>query len=194
MWRLLTLILVFCMTRGEWHFQKLSPRNGASFGTSVSMNENFAIIGAPYDDTDITNSGAAYVYAYNVSANEWKYTQTLLSNDPSSYGSFGFSVSIFANNIIVGEYNEDKVHFFRLNETNNNNTFYRVTTESESSSDPQIEYKFGISVDITNGYAIVGKQAGMFYFLGFFLCVGNCKISSSIFTFQKNAVSFLCIH
>lgn len=36
-----------------------------SFGFSVSIDGDLAIVGAPYHDDDLTNSGAAYVYRWN---------------------------------------------------------------------------------------------------------------------------------
>ena len=57
---------VFTRNGGTWTQQvKLTASDGAAedyFGYSVAVNGDTAVIGAAYDDDNITNSGSAYVF------------------------------------------------------------------------------------------------------------------------------------
>jgi hypothetical protein len=70
-------------------------------GYSVSVSDEFAVIGAPYRNLPASMSGGAYVYRRN--GDSWNYFTTL---SPSSGALdttlFGSSVNICGNNIIVG--------------------------------------------------------------------------------------------
>ena len=151
---LLTLISLVCAAAGKLHLQqKFSIPDGEIFGHSVSLSETFAVVGADDDSTFSSYNGAAYIYHHDQLRDTWNQTQKIFSSNPTESGSFGYSVAIFENNIIVGESGSNKAHIYKLNETNNNNTFYHLTTLTSLSSDSE---KFGQSVDITDGYAIVG--------------------------------------
>ena len=56
---------VYIYELGTWTEQKLTASDGASgdeFGYSVSIDGNYAIVGARYDDDYGTDSGSVYVY------------------------------------------------------------------------------------------------------------------------------------
>ena len=76
---------------------------GDSFGTSVSISNNYAIIGAPYKDSQ---SGSAYVFKRD-SNDGWIQVEILIGNDTSSSDYFGFSVSISNDYAIIGAYGND---------------------------------------------------------------------------------------
>lgn len=78
---------------------------GDKLGTSVAVSGNFAIAGAPYDDNNSVDQGAAYVYYYDGS--NWVQQQKLTAIDGAAGDNFGSSVSISGNYIVVGVPGDD---------------------------------------------------------------------------------------
>ena len=81
------------------------------FGQSVSINLNYAIIGAPYHDANSeTNSGGAFIFKKGLdgSGNEtWTELTTLTASDAENSANLGIAVSINGNYAIVGAYADD---------------------------------------------------------------------------------------
>ena len=81
---------------------KLTPSDGAfadSFGNSVAVSGNVAIVGAPQHNNGAgDSSGAAYLYDVTTGNELFK----LVPSDPSSFDHFGQSVSISGNIAVVG--------------------------------------------------------------------------------------------
>ena len=75
------------------------------FGTSVSIDGDFAIVGAPYDDDEGENSGSAYIFVRE--GEEWFQQQKLIANDAAAGNFFGWSVSIDGGYVIIGAYQDD---------------------------------------------------------------------------------------
>ncbi|MBT3980661.1 MAG: hypothetical protein HOE90_04860 [Bacteriovoracaceae bacterium] len=79
---------------------------GDQFGYSVDISSGMAVIGAPFNDDDGTNSGSAYVYMFDPSSNSWSQDAILKSSDAASYDYFGSSVAIDGWTIVVGAYGD----------------------------------------------------------------------------------------
>ena len=86
--------------------KKIIASDGAEgdlFGSSVSISEDFAIIGAQRNDG---YTGAAYIF--KKSEANWAEIQKLTASDGASFDIFGHSVSISGDNVIVGApYDDD---------------------------------------------------------------------------------------
>jgi MYXO-CTERM domain-containing protein len=85
--------------------QKLTAMDGAvddSFGTSVSLSGDTAIVGAAHDNG--SPSGKAYVFAR--SGTTWSQRQKLKVNN-GAVDEFGGSVSLFGNSALIGAGFED---------------------------------------------------------------------------------------
>ncbi|MCD6337512.1 MAG: T9SS type A sorting domain-containing protein [Candidatus Marinimicrobia bacterium] len=137
------------------------------FGISVAISGNYAIVGAYQEDEDasgtntLINAGAAYIFYNNGST--WNQQQKIVVSDRSPYKYFGNSVAISGNYAIVGAYRED-------GDANGENSitqagaayiFYYdgsawVQQQKVVASDRTSYDEFGVSVAISNGYAIVG--------------------------------------
>jgi hypothetical protein len=83
--------------------------SGEAFGSAVAIDGDVAVIGAPgFDTTTEVNCGAAYVYRYNPGSGTWQYEARLLAFDgafmldTTSYETFGRSVAISGDVIVVG--------------------------------------------------------------------------------------------
>ena len=98
---------------------KASNNTGASdvFGWSVSLSGNVMVIGAPSEDSNATgvngnqgndsaaNSGAAYIFAR--SGTNWIQQAYLKASNTDASDSFGWSVSVSGDVIVIGAPNED---------------------------------------------------------------------------------------
>jgi hypothetical protein len=73
---------------------------GDHFGYSVSINEDYIVIGAPWDDNIAKDSGAAYVFKCEDS--NWTQQAKLLPQDGAKNDFFGGSVSINGDYIVIG--------------------------------------------------------------------------------------------
>jgi hypothetical protein len=83
--------------------QKIFSLDGASldsFGRSVAVDGNTALVGAYQDDDDGTNSGAAYVFRWN--GFFWQQEAKLTPSDGFPFNSFGFSVALSGDTALVG--------------------------------------------------------------------------------------------
>lgn len=101
---------VFRNSGGNWSEEaKLAPANTdqSYFGWSVAVENNVAIIGAPfvevtrsgYSDADIT-PGAAYVYRYE--GGIWRERHRLAASDGAAGNRFGAAVAMSGRSAIVG--------------------------------------------------------------------------------------------
>jgi len=94
---------------GGWVLQqKLLAADGTagdSFGFSVSISGDYAIVGAIIDDDNGSASGSAYIFKRD--GLEWLQQPKLLPADGAAGDYFGYSVSISGDYAIVGAYGDD---------------------------------------------------------------------------------------
>ena len=124
---------------------------GDSFGYSVDIDGDTAIVGAPSDDDNGTSAGAAYVFV--ASGGTWALQQKLAVADG---GALGRSVSVDDNTAIVGAVGDDDngsssgaAYVFVRSGT--------VWTEQQklTASDGAASDQFGYRVDLSGGTAVV---------------------------------------
>ena len=143
---------------------KIKPSDGSSsddFGISVSIDGDYAIVGARYydDDSDYyntkTNSGAAYIFKR--SGTSWTQEAKLTASDASSSDYFGYSVSISGDYAVVGAYADDdngsasgSAYVFKRS-----GTAWSQEAKLTGSDGASNDY-FGISVAISDSLAIMG--------------------------------------
>jgi hypothetical protein len=82
-----------------------SPSQFDNFGFSVSIDGDYAIVGAVGHDDDGTESGAAYIFRR--SGTSWSQQAKLTASDAAENDNFGNSVSISGDYAIVGALNND---------------------------------------------------------------------------------------
>ncbi len=99
---------------GNWGLEKKMVYDGASsgnalFGRALDLSGDILIIGAPYDDTNVTDGGYTYVYSRNEGGNDnWGLLATIDPNVPGVEDLFGFSVAVSGNVVAAGGiYNDD---------------------------------------------------------------------------------------
>lgn len=138
---------------------RLTPQNyvgtDPKFGISVSLDGNYALVGAYYDDTGGNQSGAAYIF-YN-DGNIWSQQSKLLSSDIHPADNFGYSVSLSDDYAIVGSikaihntYRSGAAYVFQRSDT----LWYEQAKLLDSSAVTGIA--FGYSVSLSNNYLVIG--------------------------------------
>lgn len=102
---------VFANSGTGWSEQVKIPDtygdNEKMFAGSVSISGDTIAIGAPLDDENGLASGSTYIYRYDDV--EWMLVNKLLAFDGTLGDSFGWSVSIDADRIIIGADCEDEM-------------------------------------------------------------------------------------
>lgn len=123
------------------------------FGYSVSMNGDYAIIGAFGDDENGIDSGATYIFKRN--GDIWTQEAKLMAvDDYTTEDSVGHSVGIYGEYAILGTTTKDggtgAAYIFKRNDT-------EWTQQAKlAPSDGNMNDRFGV-VSITDGYAIIGS-------------------------------------
>lgn len=128
------------------------------FGISVSVDGNYAIVGAHYDDGDKSNSGSAYIFKRDGAS--WSRQARLTASDANVWDLFGKSVSINGNYAIVGAHGDD-ANEYDLYDLGSAYIFKRDGTSWSRqaklvASDANAYDEFGYSVSIDGNYAVVG--------------------------------------
>ena len=152
---------IFQRTGAAWTQQaKLLPDDGAahdSFGCSVSVSGDYAVVGAVYDDDNGDGSGSAYIFQRSGSA--WAQQAKLTADDGAEWDKFAYSVSISGDYAVVGAYCDDdsgdgsgSAYIFQ--KTGSSWTQQAKLTANDGDSR---DY-FGISVSIDGDYAVVGAH------------------------------------
>ncbi|HBO45905.1 MAG TPA: hypothetical protein DD670_18690 [Planctomycetaceae bacterium] len=100
---------IFESTDSDWiPIAKLTASDGTtddSFGRSVSISGNVAVVGAHFDDDQGTNSGSAYVF--HDSESGWNQVSKLMADDGAANDWFGYSVSMSGDRVLVGAFQDD---------------------------------------------------------------------------------------
>jgi hypothetical protein len=95
---------VFTLTGSSWILQQeLTAANGAAadqFGYSVAIDGDTIVVGAIQFAIGISGPGAAYVYT--LSGTTWTQQRELTANDGAAADSFGNSVAVSGDTIVVG--------------------------------------------------------------------------------------------
>ena len=102
-------VYIFERSSGIWtQMTKLTAGDGAVddwFGFEVSLSGDYAIFGAPMEDTNGSDSGSAYIFER--SGGIWTQAAKLTAGDGAADDRFGYDVSISGDYAIVGAYGDD---------------------------------------------------------------------------------------
>jgi len=151
---------------------------GDSFGESVSISGDYAIVGAFHGNSNGVNSGSAYIFERNGSS--WNQMQKLTAGDGEVNDFFGTSVSISGEYAIVGASNDKWGGSAYIFERSGNSWSQakKLTTGNATRF-----AAFGISVALSGEFAIVGAPSDDPNPSGFWS-------NGSAFIFQKNGNSW----
>jgi hypothetical protein len=154
---------VFRYNGASWDFQgKLLPTGGGAeedeFGRSVSISGDTIVVGAPFDDSDESDAGAAYVFER--SGSTWTPLGKLTPTGVEADDEFGGSVAVSSDMIVVGAKRDGEI-------AANAGAAYVFTHDGENwveeikltASDGMTVARFGFSVAISSQNTIaVGAE------------------------------------
>lgn len=142
-----------------------------SFGYSVSISGDFAIVGSSRNNTDangndtLDDAGAAYIFKKDVNGS-WTQRQKIVAEDRDDGDAFGFSVSIDGNYATVGAQKEwhlpnggggmyaaGSVYIFKKDESDVWYQEQKIVASDRWSGD-----EFGFSVSLDSNYLVVGAR------------------------------------
>jgi hypothetical protein len=154
---------IFERVGGSWSEKiKLTASDGVdfdSFGFSVSISGDAAIVGAYREDEKGLDSGSAYIFERI--GGSWSEVMKLTASDGGDGDYFGYSVSISGDRAIVGAYFDDE----KGSDAGSAYIFERVGGSwSEltklTASNADLYDWFGGSVSISGDTSIVGAEYG----------------------------------
>jgi len=144
----------------QWELKKNmstpNPNDYSQFGSSVAISEKYAVIGAPGENHEYNSAGAVYVYRRD--GDSWVEDGTLYSSKPETNGTFGNSVAVSGDYIIVcaskevSDGKEGAIYVFHR--TDGWGAPTRITDETAEGG-----ARFGSSVDMDGLTVIVGASA-----------------------------------
>ena len=146
---------------GMWgNVQKITTSDGANFdyfGISVAIYDNYLIAGASGDDDSGNFSGSAYVYEKDAMG-VWGNEQKLMASDGSNGDTFGRSVSIFGDYLVVNSIDDND------NGSNSGSAYVYekdamgIWTDEQkiTASDGANDDRFSWSVDISGDNLVMG--------------------------------------
>ena len=143
--------------------QQLTGSDGAaydSFGYSVALAGDTALVGAFFDDVDgKTDQGSAYVFTR--SGTTWSEQAQLTASDGAANDRFGHSVALCGDTALVGAYRDD------VGANTNQGSAYVFTRSGTTwgqqqqltATDGAAYDSFGVSVALSGDTALVGAWA-----------------------------------
>jgi hypothetical protein len=148
---------VFTRTGTTWIQQaKLLASDGAAgdqFGYSVSLSGDTALIGAPADDDNGTDSGSAYIFTRT--GTTWTQQAKLLASDGTIGDLFGFSVSFTGDTALIGALGDGDNSSGSAYVFTRTGTTWTQQTKLLASDGAAGDY-FGYSISLTDGTALIG--------------------------------------
>jgi hypothetical protein len=128
---------------------------GDRFGGSVSISGDRVVVGAYRDDDAGSSTGSAYVYHWD--GTNWNEQPKLTASDAAAGDSFGISVSVSGDRVVVGAHGADD------GGTDSGSAYVYdwngsawVQTQKLTASDPAANDYFSLSVSVSGDRVVVG--------------------------------------
>ncbi len=149
---------IFAHTGTDWsQQQKLTGSDsvtGDSFGWSVAISGDTAVVGANLHDNSGEDKGAVYVFTRNGSI--WSEQQKLTADDGAANDQFGVSVAISGDTLVVGAFGDGSFRGAAYVYTRIGSVWSQQ--QKLTATDGINDDEFGWSVGISNDSAVVGSH------------------------------------
>ncbi len=131
-----------------------------AFGTSICLDQDRLLIGDSFNNSNGTESGAAYLFEFN--GNNWFETQKLLVGDNQPFDHYGQAVSLQGDRAVIGAPRKDntsgnndegKVYVFDFDGTD------WIETAVLTPEDGSYDGYFGAAVSFSGNRIVVGAYA-----------------------------------
>src|SRR5262249_25959062 len=131
------------------------PRD--EFGTSVAIDGNYLVVGAPKEDTGAVNAGSAYVFDLS-SSTPAVPVLTIHNPAPNTNDYFGASVGISGNHVVVGAYqnNSGATHSGSAYVYDLASATPAVPVVTWNNPAPGADDWFGLTLAISDSWVVVG--------------------------------------
>jgi hypothetical protein len=120
------------------------------FGSAVAADGDTMVVAAPFDDELATNCGAVFVYT--LKDQQWGDPVRLNSPDPVAYGTFGSSVALSDDILVVSAVNQQTVYIFKRRD----NTWMPAATLPSPGVNPNKQ--FGCAVAVSGDFVFIGVK------------------------------------
>ena len=165
-------VIVYSRSTGqlleEARMQPASWNTPTLFGSSVALDGDLLVVGAPYDDSTLADQDRGSAYVYRRSAGSWLEIAHLLSPNAERRDYFGHRVAVHDDLIAISAIGEDSASL--ASPTDNSKTdsgavyLYRVSAAEVSfeaylkAQNADASDAFGSSLDVSDGIVAVGAQ------------------------------------
>jgi hypothetical protein len=163
-------VVLYRYDGSQWvHEQTLEQTLGGveiNFGSSVAIQGDRLVVGAPGFDHFANGQDSGAIYVYEHDGSQWTQTERILASDAQPFDEFGWRVAIDSGTILVsqglkyGIGNVSSVYFF----SENAGAWAEAARFFGSSED--LVWHFGFSIDVHGDRAAVGspnEQPGSVY-------------------------------
>ena len=159
-------VYVFYRTGSQWTLESAldadDDQQGDNFGTSVAIDGETIVVGAPFADPDlgfgeVVNAGAAYIY--RKAAGGWRQETKLVAENAAVFSHFGQYVSSNNNRVIVGATGYSIGNILRAGSVyvyDRNGGEWPLQTQIFS-ADPYIDAGFGASIVFDDELIFIGE-------------------------------------
>ncbi len=177
---------------GAWsQEQKLiapDTATGDYFGSAVALSGSTAVIGVEKHSDFLSTSGSAYVFNYTLG--RWSYQQELIASDAISGGSFGYSVALSGDTVLIGARGSNAAYVFV--HTDSGWSQQRKLTASDAAAGDFFGYSVALSADtaligVKNAQCTAGYYCGAAYLYHF-----PCSYGSSVLASRWTMIGIPC--
>lgn len=153
---------VFDLTDEGWTYvAELTASDAAThdyFGYAVSIQDDYAIVGAPHDAYDLygtTNPGSAYVFHRDEGT--WTEQAKLTASDAAEFDKFGMAIAISGSHAVVGvPFDDDGAELAGSAYVFERSGATWTERAKLTAPDPALNDRFGTAVDVSGDTVIVG--------------------------------------
>jgi hypothetical protein len=180
-------VFVYVREGANWTLQQTlsahdeEPNLDDNYAWSVAISGDTLVVSALTDCTAGFAAGAAYVYVRN--GTTWSLQQKLTAGDPASFSSFGISVDVTGDTVVVGAHSDDDAGYG----TGAAYVFHRnegLWTEQQKlkASDAVADSSFGLSVSLSGQTIAVGAPG---------LSSPGANFTGAVYVFVNNGSAWL---